>query len=176
MQAIVRRNERLSPKGWLKGVLAGANARRSPPAAGLIKEAQGLFLFPGVPLPHVCGVTFAGVHFPLLLDLEQMLLEVPQFAAFATAVRDSGRRRLRAWKSHTARIRQAEAKTDIPIVCAGAVELSRESLAALLMRQGHHRCFTLATPAEGVLREPALLLQVSPWEKGAWAPRPPRRW
>lgn len=166
LEAILQRDERLSPKGWLKGVLAGAGAKRAPRAAGLIKEAQGLFLFPGVPLPHVSGVTIAGAKFTYLLDLEQLHPDAPQFVAFASAVHDTGQKRLRAWKSHTMKIRQAEAKNDIPVICAGAGELLRESLAALLVRQGHHRCFTLAAPEEGVIREPSLLLQVSPWEKG----------
>ena len=166
LDAILLDEKIYTPKEWLKQVYREADIKRPPRTAGLIKEARGLFLFPGVPLPHVRGVGIDGVRFSHLLDLEQLHGDATQFAAFAQAVHKTGQRRLRAWKAHTAKIREAEAKADIPIACGGDNELLRESLAALLTRLGHHRCFTLDAPAEGVFREPSLLLQVSPWQRG----------
>jgi hypothetical protein len=64
------------------------------------------------------------------------------------------------------KIRIAESKADLPLVCGGGAPVIRETLAALLTTRGFQRCSTLESPSEGAFREPALLLQIGPWNPG----------
>ncbi len=166
VEAILQQDKALKPREWLKALYREEGIKRAPRAAGLIREAQGLYLFPGIPLEHIRGLRIGKLRFDHLIGLNQLEDASPQFSAFREAFRRRGNKRARTWKALTARIRQAEAKADIPVVCGGRTELLRESMAALLQRQGYQRCHTLDKPVEGVFREPSLLLQVASWERG----------
>jgi hypothetical protein len=156
----------LRPKEWLKTVAAGEGLKRAPGAAGLIREEKGMYVFPGIPLDRIRAIELNGVRFAHLLERRALKSSSPHFLALIQSIAEIGTRRSRRWKRLTARIRQAEARTDIPLVCAGDNALLRESLAALLVRSGYPRCYTLNAPGEGLLKEPALMLQVAPWARG----------
>ncbi|MCZ6646542.1 MAG: hypothetical protein O7B79_09915 [SAR324 cluster bacterium] len=166
VEAVLHRDTVLKPRDWLKSMFREEGVRRAPRSAGLVREENGLFLFPGIPLEHIQGIRVGKARFDHLIDLAQLDDASPQYRNFLKSFTHLAQKRGRTWKSHTARIRQAEAKADIPIICGGDCALLRESLAALLVRRGYQRCFTLNAPGEGLFREPSLLLQVSPWARG----------
>jgi hypothetical protein len=166
IEAVLHGGEALSPEDWLKATVR-AEKERLPRSGcpGLLRESKGLFLCPGLPAGRIVGATVGGVSFPLLLDLGQLSEASPQFGAVRDALRKAGNRQKRRWREVTRRLHDAESKTDLPVVCGGGVPLLREALAACLRARGFQRCSTLAAPVEGTFREPALLLQVGPWER-----------
>jgi hypothetical protein len=156
----------LPPEEWLKALLRAEKAKLPRGASpGLLRESKGLYLCPGLPAGRVTGLTVGGVHFPFLLDLGQLSDGSPQFQALCEAVRKAGNGALRRWRQATQRLHDAESKADLPVVCGGGVPLVREALADRLRARGFQRCSTLAAPGEGTFREPALLLQVGPYER-----------
>ena len=167
IDAIIKDEEALSPAVWLKAVLreekAGVSAKSVP---GLIRESKGLYLCPGIPSGRITGAEINGVTFSHLLELGQLTEESPQFERVADALRKAGNRLGRRWKEASRKIRIAESKADLPLVCGGGAPVIRETLAALLTNRGFQRCSTLESPSEGAFREPALLLQIGPWNPG----------
>lgn len=168
----------LAPEDWLKRTLRTTREKLPDGGCpGLIREGRGLFLFPGVPLNRVSAVRLGAVRFGHLLDLGQLTPESVHYRALLTDLRRVGEAQREAWEAHTDRIRLAETKTDLPIVCAGGAPLVREALCGLLREEGFRRCTTLEMPAEGTFREPTLLLQLGPWrreDEGAQVEEPQR--
>ena len=165
IESVVGAGEALPPADWLKATLRAEKIRLPRNGSpGLIRETNGIFLCPGIPIARVTGASLGGIAFPYLLDLGQLSTGSRQFSAVRDAVRRAGNRHSRQWRETTARTRLAEAKADLPIVCGGGLPLVRETFAALLKDHGFQRCSTLASPAEGTFREPALLLQVGAWD------------
>jgi len=166
IESILHNGEAQSPQEWLKTVLRAEKAKLPRSGSpGLLREPKGLYLCPGLPVTRVTGATVGGVTFPFLLDLGQLADSSPQFRSVRDALRKAGNRHKRRWRDVTARLHIAESKTDMPVVCAGGLALVRETLADRLRARGFQRCSTLAEPGEGTFREPALLLQIGPWER-----------
>jgi hypothetical protein len=166
IETILHNGEALGPDEWLKATLRAEKARLPRSGSpGLLREPKGLYLCPGLPASRVTGATVGGVTFPLLLDLGQLSEESPQFCAVRDALRKAGNRHKRRWREIGERIHVAESKTDMPVVCAGGLALVRETFAERLRARGFQRCSTLAEPAEGTFREPALLLLVGPTQR-----------
>lgn len=177
VEAVLQDGAALPPAEWLKRVLK-AERVKLPAAmvAGLIREARGVYLFPGVPVDRVRAVTLGAVTFSHLIDLGLMSEASPHFHLIGQAVRKAAQRQRRIWNGLTERLRQAEAKRDFPVICAGPVPLLNATMAALLERQGFRRCVALEALGEGAVREPTLLLRLAPGD-GAEAPvqvEPPR--
>jgi hypothetical protein len=156
--------ETLAPEEWLKRTLRALKVKLPKgEAPGLIREARGLFLFPGIPLARVRGVAVGAVTFSHLLDMGQLGASSPYFAALLAAVEQAAKHQRQRWQLFNRRNRLAESKRDLPIVCGGAIPLLNDSLAGLLQARGFARCSSLVEPREGQFREPTLLLQCAPW-------------
>lgn len=169
LEAVVQGEQALPPAEWLRRTLRAERLRLPEDGpVGLLREANGLFLFPGVPADHVTGITLGDVTFDHLLDLGQLNEHSRLFRALREAVQRCGEKHRRTWQGVTARTRTAEARTDVPVVCAGGPPLLREGLAAVLRGRGFARCACLAEPQEGYFREPALALQLADWRLADW--------
>lgn len=167
IEAIIRDEEALSPAAWLKAVLRDEKAHVSAKSIpGLIRESNGLYLCPGIPSGRITGAVLNGVTFSRLFELGQLTEDSPHFEQVCDALRKSGQRLTRRWREALRKIRIAESKADLPLVCGGGAPVIRETLAALLTARGFQRCSTLESPSEGKFREPALLLQIGPWNPG----------
>ena len=166
IETCFQNGEAKKPREWLKGILREVGRKRLPRVAGLLREPGGMFLFPGVPFDRVRGVAINGVSFSLLLETGKAAEDSPSFQRLVAAIRKTGERHEKLWRTALHRIRTAENRTDIPVVCGGGNALLRATLGELMVADGYQRCFTLATPGEGLFREPTLLLQVAPWQRG----------
>lgn len=171
IEAIFSGGQGHRPRDWLRSFLKGHGIGKIPKAAGLIREAKGVFLFPGIPLSRVQGVVLGGVVFSHLIDRKKMSPTSPHFAAFLDRFNETGIRNDETWRAFQLLNQEAESKTDIPVVVAGNHTLLRESLANLLSRRGFQRCYTLDKPGENLINEPSLVLQVSPFEGGSLGPQ-----
>ncbi len=163
IESIVHNGEAQSPDEWLKTTLRAEKAKLPRTGSpGLLREPKGLYLCPGLPVSRVIGASVGGVAFPFLLDLGQLSESSPQFCALRDALRKVGNRQKRRGREVGERIHLAESKADLPVVCGGGLALVREAFADRLRARGFQRCSTLAEPAEGTFREPALLLRIGP--------------
>lgn len=167
IDAVVAEEEALAPADWLREVLREEQVKLPRGGCpGLIREPKGLFLCPGIPLERITGVNIDGAVFSHLVDLGHLTENSKPFDALRNAIRKTGNRHKKRWREGARQIRIAESKTDMPLVCGGGLPLVRETLAALLAGRGFQRCMALETPAEGMFREPVLVLQVGPWGEG----------
>lgn len=166
LDAVVRQGQPVAPEDWLREVTRAERVRlpaRAPVA--LYREPDGLYLFPGVPVPRVRAVSVGGVTFSPLLDLGMLTDASPGFAGAVRAVREAHGRHGRAIAALTARVRDAESRTDLPVRCAGEVGLLNRTMAALLRRRGYARVTAEepgGPPPDDA--EPGLVLQLSPAE------------
>jgi len=168
LEAVVHEGEALGPVEWLRKTLRAERVRLpAGTCQGLIREARGLFLFPGVPVGRVRGLTLGEVTFSHLLDLGLMTEASPHFEALVQAVRKAGTRQTQLWKSLTARLRDAEAKADFPVACGTDVELLGRTLSALLAARGFRVAAPLADPARARFEEPTLVVALPGWDAAA---------
>ncbi len=162
--SVLHLGQEQDPEDWIKGVLKAARIKGARESIlGLIKESKGLYLFPGIPIHRIRGVCVGAVRFGHLLDLGQMSSQSTHFSALLGAVQHAGRLQAQRWQEQTRRLREAEGKRDLQVLCAGEQPLLNETLAALLTAKGFARCSASQELAEGELREPALLVQLAPW-------------
>ena len=167
IDAIIVDEEALSPQDWLRRVLKAEQARLPRSGSpGLIREPKGLFLCPGLPLDRITGAVIDGAVFSHMVDLGHLTENSKPFDALRNAIRKTGNRHKRRWREVTRKIRIAESKADMPLVCGGGLPLVRETLAALLAGRGFRRCIALEIPTEGMFREPVLVMRVGPWGEG----------
>jgi hypothetical protein len=169
LDTVVAAGATLGVDEWLRRVVKAAQARLAPGSVtGLIRESKGLFLFPGLPCDRVTGVTVGPVTFSGLLDLGQLTLQSPHFAAAMETIAKCSQRQVRRWRALARQYRAAEAKRDVPLWCAGEIDLLNQTVAAHLRALGYARCATVLAPQEGQFREPSLLIQISPWAGGGF--------
>ena len=153
------------PKDWLKAVAKQHGLKRIPPTVGLIREKNGVFLFPGVPFHRIQGLRVDGIEFSHVVETKRLTADADQFVSFLGAVNDVAEVQEAAFHDHNLRLRRAELLTEIPIICGGSNIPLRETMAALLNRRGHQRCFSLNSLEDGLLKEPALLLKLDAWRE-----------
>ncbi|MDH5752142.1 MAG: hypothetical protein OEZ59_06960 [Deltaproteobacteria bacterium] len=168
----------LSVDKWLGRLRKETGLKLSWTGGGLIQEPQGLFLFPGIPFDEVAKVRLGEVTFENLLGLGHLFPEAASYQDLLKSIRKTGNRIRNEYDAHNRRLRESEARADLPVVCAGGAPLVRETLAALLAGRGFARCSAMEHPAEGVFREPTLLIQVGAWPSDGQAAQvePPVLW
>jgi hypothetical protein len=157
--------ERMATEEWLRRV-AKAEKLRLPRGLplGLLREAKGLYLFPGVPADRVRGVCVGEVEFSHVVDMGQMTLQSAPFVAVLEAIQLAADRQAQRHQEFTRRLREAETKRDLPIVCGGRIQVLNEILAERLAAEGYQRLATLSAVQDDLFREPTLLIQPSSFD------------
>ncbi len=148
-----------SPRRWLKKILRQAGVQPAAKPVGLLKDAKGLFLFPGVPVGEIRCLELNGLRFDYWLDTAPNS-QLPGFEQLAEQLSSCGRTQARSWENVFQSIRQMEYKTDVPIWLQGGSPLLRESLLHLLQQQGHQDVQLRPQSSSFLLREPSLLLHL----------------
>ncbi|MFI5399691.1 MAG: hypothetical protein ACHQZQ_01395 [SAR324 cluster bacterium] len=162
LEAVELLGERMDPAEWMQR-FAKAEKLKLPKGMplGLLREAKGLYLFPGVPVGRVSGVCIGDVEYSHLLDMGQMTEQSPQFAALLTAVGQASLRHAQRLAEATRRLSDAAAKRDLPIVCGGSVRVLNEIFAERLAAEGFVRLATLEAFQDDLFREPTLIVRLS---------------
>ena len=164
LEAVEQLGERMEPGEWIKRV-AKAEKLKLPKGMplGLLREAKGLYLFPGVPVGRVRGVWVGDVEYTHVLDMGQMTPQSPQFTALLAAVQQASRRHAQRQAEVAGRLAEAAAKRDLPLVCGGGVPILNEIFAERLAAEGFVRLATLEAFHEDLFREPTLIVRLSPF-------------
>jgi len=164
IEAVELLGERMEPAEWMRR-LVKAEKLKVPKGVpvGLLREAKGLYLFPGIPVGRVSGVCIGDVEFSHLLDMGQMTTQSPQFAALLKGLREASERQARRHAEVTRRLSEAAAKRDLPIVCGGGVQVLNEIFAERLAAEGFVRLATLEAFRDDLFREPTLIVRLSPF-------------
>jgi hypothetical protein len=162
IEAVEQLGERMEPAEWLKRV-AKAEKLKLPKGLplGLLRESKGLYLFPGVPVGRVRGVCVGDVEYAHLLDMGQLTLQSPHFAALLNGVRQSSRWHGQRDAEVARALAEAAGKRDLPIVCGGGVPVLNELFAERLAAEGFARLATLEGFRDDLFREPTLVIRLS---------------
>jgi hypothetical protein len=165
LEAVEQLGERMEPQEWLRRVAKAEKFKlpRGMPL-GLLREAKGLYLFPGVPVSRVRGVCVGQVEYTHLLDMGQLTPQSAHFGAVLAALQQSARRQAQRHEEFTRRLREAGAKRDLSVVCGGHIPLLNELFAERLAAAGFQRVSTLNEIREDLFREPTLLLRLTPFD------------
>lgn len=165
IEAVEQLGERMEPGEWIKRVSKAERIKLTRGAPlGLLREAKGLYLFPGIPAGRVRGVCVGDVEYAHLLDMGRMTLQSAHFGAVLEAIQLAAQRQARRHQDFTLRLREAEAKRDLPVVCGGRIPVLNEILAEQLAGEGFVRVSTLHEIRDDLFREPTLLIRLSPFE------------
>ena len=162
IEAIHQGEQAFTPAVWVRNVLKAEKIKLDAalPLA-LMRERRGLFLFPGVPVGRVQSITLGGVRFTHLIDLGLMTDANSQFKAVLKVIAAAGTHHRRVHETFTRRLRHAEARRDMPVICRADESALAEALQALLQRNGFQRVFTGPAADAAALRESALVLNLS---------------
>jgi len=165
LAAVEQLGERMEPREWLKRVAKAGKFKlpRGMPL-GLLREAKGLYLFPGVPVNRVRGVCVGEVEYAHLLDMGRLSLQSAQFSATLGALQQAAQRQAQRHEEFARRLREAGAKRDLPVVCGGHIPLLNEIFAERLAAEGFSRVSTLHELREDLFREPTLLIRLTPFD------------
>ncbi|MCH8842196.1 MAG: hypothetical protein IID61_04380 [SAR324 cluster bacterium] len=153
----------LSPEEWIKGVARAEGVRvpANTPLA-LYRDPEGVFLFSGLPIDRVQAVTVGGVGFTHIIDLGLLSEISAGFAALGRLVARAGAAHTESIDSLTARLRDAENRTDLPVFCTGGHETLSRVMSALLSARGYRRVSVVPPDQAPDGEEQALLLEVAP--------------
>ncbi|MBI3994114.1 MAG: hypothetical protein HY342_12640 [Candidatus Lambdaproteobacteria bacterium] len=162
IEAVHQGEQAFAPAAWIRNVLKAEKIKLDAalPLA-LMRERRGLFLFPGIPVGRVQSITLGGVRFTQLIDLGLMTDANPHFKAVLKVIAAAGTHHGRVHETFTRRLRHAEARRDMPVICRADEPALAEAMQALLQRSGFQRVFTAHDEGAGTLRESALVLNLS---------------
>jgi len=169
LSAVEQLGERMEPQEWLRRVAKAEKFKlpRGMPL-GLLREAKGLYLFPGVPVNRVRGVCVGEVEYTHLLDMGQLTLQSAPFGATLASIQEAAQRQARRHEQFARRLFEAGAKRDLPVVCGGKIPLLNELFAERLAAEGFCRVSTLHEIREDLFREPTLLIRLTPFESASF--------
>ncbi|MDH4224158.1 MAG: hypothetical protein OEW12_00755 [Deltaproteobacteria bacterium] len=161
--AVVDRDRVLRPSEWLKEVVK-ANRLKLPPGVpvGLYREAKGLFFFPGVPVDQVTGAVAGGVEFTRLFGLDGFEAGGAYRKPLLDGLEKAAHHHRQVWQTTMERVREAENKTDLPVLSSGGIATFSRVMTLLLQEWGFQRCAVIPPGEHPVLEEPALVLELSP--------------
>lgn len=157
--------EEMRPEEWKKHLRRQSKNKGVAAAKGLIREKDGLFLFPGIPVGRVRKVELGSAEFQHVLDLGQLSGASHHFAGLTQAIAKQGAWLRDAWARAGQEQQRAEQRCDGPVTCAGPVPLLNETLRHLLRDKGYRLTEVQnAPPAEG-WETAGIIVQTAPWPK-----------